>query len=74
MHNKLSKLLPFCSQRAGNNLRILGIGIVCMISFGGLIARFYKLQIIEYETYAENVRASTHSEENFMTDMVSRLR
>lgn len=59
MHNKLSKLLPFCSQRAGNNLRILGIGIVCMISFGGLIARFYKLQIIEYETYAENVRAST---------------
>lgn len=59
MHKKLSKLLPFCSQKAEENLRIWGIGIVCAISFALLIVRFYELQIIEYETYAEDVRAST---------------
>ncbi len=59
MHKKLSKLLPFCFQKKGDEPRIWGIGIVCFIGFGILIGRFYKLQILEYETYAEDIRAST---------------
>lgn len=59
MHKKLSKLLLVCSKKDMSHLRIWGIGVAVLISFGILLARFYKLQVIDHEVYVADMRATT---------------